>query len=139
MVKPSLSNTKQLGELTEQIVITELMKKGFVVLKPIGDNQRYDIVVNIFGGFKRIQIKTARYMNKVIKIMTANSQCTMKKRRIKKYTKEQIDSFIGYCYETEKMYYIPIDKAPSREITLRINQTKNKQNKNIHYAKDFEL
>jgi hypothetical protein len=53
-------NPKDIGELTEQIVITELMKMGIKILKPIGDNNRYDIVLIINNIFLKCQIKTAR-------------------------------------------------------------------------------
>jgi hypothetical protein len=55
-----MTNTKKIGEISEAIVIAEFLKSGFPVLLPFGDNQRYDMVVEVDGRFLRVQCKTAR-------------------------------------------------------------------------------
>ncbi len=50
---------KTKGELVEQIVITELMKLGVVVSKPVGDNQPYDILIDYKDRIYKVQIRTA--------------------------------------------------------------------------------
>src|SRR5262249_30713483 len=54
-----MPNTKSIGEVSEAIILAEFLKAGFPVLLPFGDNQRYDMVVEVGGRFLRVQCKTA--------------------------------------------------------------------------------
>lgn len=49
------------GDLTEQIVITELKRREISVSTPVGDNERYDVIIEQpEGDLLRAQIKTGR-------------------------------------------------------------------------------
>ncbi len=52
-------NTKQIGEITEACILAILLKAGYVVLTPFGDNQRYDLVIERDGVFQRVQCKSS--------------------------------------------------------------------------------
>ena len=52
-------NTKAIGEVSEAAILAEFLKAGFPVLLPFGDNQRYDMVIEVSGRFLRVQCKTA--------------------------------------------------------------------------------
>lgn len=52
-------HTKQIGDISEAMVAAVLLRSGRVILKPIGDNQRYDLVIDNNGKFLRVQCKTA--------------------------------------------------------------------------------
>ena len=58
------------GLRTEAAIVSELVRRGYQVLIPFGTNQRYDIVLDIGGGFVRAQCKTARLRNGVIRFST---------------------------------------------------------------------
>lgn len=130
-------NTKQVGDISESFVIANLLKMGYVVLKPFGDNQRYDIVVDRGNGFERVQIKTATYYGDYIKFPCCSSY-QHRGLKNKDYVGE-IEFFAAYCLELDKVYIVPVDIAPKKEITLRINAVKSWQVKNIRYAEDYEL
>lgn len=60
VVGPRRLNHKEMGERSEAIIIGRLVYSGYVVLKPYGENQRYDLVIE--DGDKRfwhVQCKTA--------------------------------------------------------------------------------
>ena len=59
-VYPSYMNSKDVGEISEGMVLAALLRARKIVLRPFGDNQRYDLVVDEDGTFVRIQCKTAR-------------------------------------------------------------------------------
>ena len=61
------------GERTEAAAIAELVKLGFTVLLPFGDNRRYDIAVEVCGRFLRVQCKTGRLRNGRIEFRAASS------------------------------------------------------------------
>ena len=49
--------TKQKGDIAEAFVTFLLKQKGFTVLIPWGEDNRYDLVSEKNGVFKRIQVK----------------------------------------------------------------------------------
>lgn len=49
-------DTKLKADIAESSVITELLKRGFNVLKPAGDRLPYDLAVDINGKLIRIQV-----------------------------------------------------------------------------------
>ena len=51
-------NTKQQGALGVSKAITFFMENGFIVSLPIGDLPRYDLIVDIDGSLKRVEVKT---------------------------------------------------------------------------------
>jgi hypothetical protein len=53
-------DSKSKGEITEAIVLSELITRGLNVLTPLGENQRYDFVVESDCTFLRLQCKTGR-------------------------------------------------------------------------------
>lgn len=130
-------NTKSVGDISESYIIYKFLSLGWVVLRPVGDNQRYDCVIDKGNGFERVQIKTGRLINGTIKFNNVSYSNTSK--IIKKNYVGQCDYFAVYCHILNKAYLIPIDKCALSETTLRINPPKNKQEKNVVWAKDFEI
>jgi len=51
---------RQVGEVSELKVITELISLGYEVHLPCGDNCRHDILTEINSEFKKVQVKTLR-------------------------------------------------------------------------------
>ncbi|MBV9085817.1 MAG: hypothetical protein JOZ62_24345 [Acidobacteriaceae bacterium] len=50
-------NTKHRGDIAEQAATLEALKRGWSVLRPIGDNLPYDLVFDIGGRFIKVQVK----------------------------------------------------------------------------------
>jgi hypothetical protein len=51
----------------------------------------------------------------------------------------QCDYFAVYCEEFDKIYLIPVDQVGTTGAVLRLTPRKNNQDKNILWAKDYEL
>jgi len=101
-------NSVNKGDASEAAVIAELKKRGYTVLQPFGDNQRYDIVVED-DGFERIQIKTARKVEEgKISFDTSNNHSNMSGVKRKTYTENEIDSFIAYFQERQDFQIRPV-------------------------------
>ena len=113
-----------------------LLRAGKVVLKPFGDNQRYDLVVDEDGKFIRIQCKTGRVQKGSIVFSTCSTNWSTKVRRD---YRGQIDLFAVYSPELDKTYLVPVDVVGLREGFLRLEAAKNGQVKGIRLAADFEL
>ena len=54
-------DTKLKADVAESSVVTELLKRVFRVLKPVGDRLPYDLALDCDGKFLRIQVKSAWY------------------------------------------------------------------------------
>jgi len=127
------------GDATEAIVIAELKKRGYTVLKPFGDNQRYDIVVEEDNEFERIQIKTARTKEDGRKVLfnTCGNHSNTNGTTLKPYTKDDIDSFIAYITEKEDLIYVPVEETPKKAMTLRYEALQNQPE--INWVEDYLL
>jgi hypothetical protein len=133
-------NTKQVGEISETAISLRLLKLGKSVSRPIGDNQRYDLVVDVDGKFQRLQVKTARIKKGCLVATTSRSTGKKGGKYVKSaYTIDEIDGFAIYAPELDKCYFVPISDKSQYEITLRLEAPANNQTKDIRWAKDFEL
>lgn len=131
-------NSKVIGNIAESQVIAALIKKGKKVLLPFGDNERYDLVIEENGKFKRVQTKSGKLKNGVISFATKSTNRINGKSVGKNYT-GQIEFFAIYCLETNKVYLISIDETREGSCYLRVNCPKNNQKKHIKYAKKYEI
>ena len=131
-------NTKDIGDITEGIILAELLKSGFTVLLPFGDNNRYDLVVDLDGVFIRIQCKTARLQNGCVSF--SNTSVYKGKKGIvkKQYTKNEIDVIMVYSKHYDKIYVIPVGELNQNEMRLRVEKELRKSS-NIKWAKDYEF
>lgn len=133
-----LMHPKKKGIVTEQKVISYLLELDYGVSKPIGDNLRYDVIVDYKQRLYRCQIKTGRLRKGSILFNTQSKRINTKDSFSSSYV-GQIDIFLIFCFETNGYYFLPISKAPSNGGSFRVALPKNKQNKGIVYAKDWLL
>jgi len=135
--------TKTKGDKSYMKFITQCIMKDWVVLEPIGDNDRFDCVINRGNGFERIQVKTGRYRNGVIIFSVRSSHHHTKKGHITgncyKNYKNDVEAFGVYCHTVDKCYLIPISKVGVNSMYLRIEEPKNNTKININWAKDYEI
>lgn len=129
-------NDKARGEISEAKAIAALLEKGYSVSTPFGNNQRYDVIVDDGNKLSKVQVKTGRLRNGCVEFNTTNVNCFNGKR--KSYV-GQIDYFVVYCPDTDKLYKIDIEDAScGSSMSLRI-ETPRKVNTTIKWAKDYLL
>ena len=137
--KPVLtSHPVDVGHRAEGAILLELVKRGHQVLLPFGVNQRYDLVLDCEGRFLKAQCKTGRLRNGVVQFSSQSVQSNTRGTRTRSYTGE-VDLFIVYCPENERVYVIPADEVPSCGMYLRVDPPRNQQCKRVRWAKDYEL
>lgn len=122
----------------ELAVCSELVKRGYHVLTPLGQNERYDLVLDVDGTFIRGQSKTGRIRNGAVKFATRSVRTNSTGTFVRDYDGEA-DFFFVYCAELGSIYAVPVLLAPRREMSLRIDPCKNKQIVGVHFAADYEL
>ena len=130
-------HTKHIGELTESIVVSILLSYGITVLKPYGDNVGYDLVIYYCETFLKIQVKTGKLNNGVIRFNTSRNRLNTKEVYRKMYSEKEVDYFFIYCYETEGLYVVVNDdKIPSCSMSLRVSLPNNDSG-TCNYVEDY--
>jgi hypothetical protein len=125
------------GDLTEQIVITELKKRNISVSTPVGDNERYDTVLEKpDGGLLRGQIKTGRLKQGVVRF-NGVSQHTNSSGHVYEEYGDDVDCFLVYCDETGETYFIDSEEVGS-SMHLRVDSP-TQETSQINWADDYQL
>jgi PD-(D/E)XK endonuclease len=133
------NSTNQKGQISESAITTRFLACGYVVLIPYGGSQRYDLLIEDGDRkFWRVQCKTGWIEHGAIYFDTANHNVTGKKRDWRHYQGE-CDYFAVYCADLDKVYLVPIDQVGRTRAHLRIEPSKNNQEKNVRWAKDYEF
>lgn len=128
---------KQRGQKSEAIVLSELVNYDLTVLSPFGDNERYDFVVEAQGTFHRVQVKTGREENGRVQFETRSSAASMTSISKKNY-EDDIDVFVVYSPDYDRLYAVPIEKTPKTMMGLR-EEIPEKSSPNINDADDYRL
>jgi hypothetical protein len=134
-------STNRIGEISESAIATRFLQLGYEIFTPYGGNQRYDmVIVDEDGDLWRVQCKTARIEDNgtVVVFETANHNYALKNKQRRHY-REQCDYFAAYCEQLNKVYLIPVDQVGTTRVNLRLVPAKNNQEKNVRWAKDYEL
>ena len=134
-------DTNAIGDISEATIVARFLQLGYVVLTVFGGNERYDLVIeDCEGKFWRVQCKTARIQDNgtVVAFDTANHNVALKNSRWRHYRGE-CDYFAAYCAELNKVYLVLVDEVGTTRANLRLAPTKNNQEKNVRWAKNYEL
>lgn len=130
-------NSKAKGEISEGHVIAHLLKLGYSVSMPFGDNQRYDLIWDDGERLWRVQVKTARLVNGALMFSCTSINGFTGARR--SYHGE-VDVLLVYSPSTDRVYKIPIEETGASNMTLRLENThKFGPKTTIRWAKDYEL
>jgi PD-(D/E)XK endonuclease len=132
------SHPVDVGLRTEGAILSELNRRGYDVLVPFGVNQRYDLVIDCEGGLLKVQCKTGRLRDGVVQFSALSIQSNTRQTRVRGYA-GQVDLFMVYCPENERVYAIPAEDVPNCSMYLRVDPPRNGQNKRVRWAKEYEL
>jgi hypothetical protein len=126
------------GQRTEAIVLAALVRRGYRVLTPFGTNHRYDLAIDLGDRVLRAQCKTGRLRGGAILFHARSIRSNTRGTYCRTYENE-IDLFLVYCPQTDRVYSVPVEEATSTVGALRVAPTANGQAKRIRWAKDYEL
>ena len=127
-------HSKTKGKIAELIVSARLMELGWTVLNPLCENTRYDMAAEKDGKFIRVQVKYVTPNKGALHINCKSSN----NWSILTYTSKEIDVLAVFDSIEHKIYFIPVSKLNTSSLKLRIKPTKNRQQKKINFARDFE-
>lgn len=128
--------TKLKGDLGVAMVMAEVMRRGYKVAIPVGEDWRYDIIVLRNGKLERVQCKYIESDGVVAHIPCRSSN----NWSVIKYTSDDIDWIAAYDKTTGRFFFVPSSLLGSGrcDVVLRMAPTKNGQVKCVRMAEEFE-
>lgn len=125
------------GDLTEQIAITELKRRNIGVSTPVGDNERYDLVIERPDGeLLRTQVKTGWLTDSTIRFKGV-SQHTNSSGHVYEQYGSDVDCFLVYSYDTEQIYLVPGEEVGT-SMELRVDSP-DQETAQINWAKEYQF
>ena len=133
-----MADLKRKGDLAELAVATDLVRRGFKVAFPFGEDWDCDLLVLHGGGIARVQVKYVTPRNEVLPVRGCSHSLTNGRvRQTKVYTAEMIDVLAAYDASSGRCYYLPAHELGKKLITLRLGPARNNQRVGIRMAADF--
>ena len=116
------------GYLGQLIVEKAFIKNGYNLYTPVLENGKVDLIAEKNNKYWKLQIKTIQVQHGKKNIPVRKVSHNMGQYKIKRYTSDDIDLFIGVDLETEDIYVLPV--AFSSQYASYINVSKCNNYKN---------
>jgi hypothetical protein len=134
-----MSESTLKGAIAEAAIAAQAVEFGIVVLRPVVEGRRYDLVFDIDHRLYRVQCKWAPRRGAIIDVHLATCRHTPRGYVYSTYGADEVDAIAVYCQELKRCYWLPIDMvAGRRAIYLRLEPTGNGQRSLVHFAVDHE-
>lgn len=127
-------NTKDIGTLSEQKVITRLLELGYKVSVPVGDNYRYDLIADKEDKLIRVQVKSGRLKNGFVDFKPRSTNCRTGKT---KDYRNSIEMFGVYCQELDSVFLLDVHTVGTSSARIRVSPPKNGQRKGVRLAQEL--
>jgi hypothetical protein len=132
-------NTKEIGNRSEINVMKYLIEAGHTISLPFGENCRYDLILDDGDKLYRVQIKTARFKETHLIVPLRSTKSNKTSNTYRNY-KDEVDLIIAYCHKLDKLYkFLPEIIDDNVQLVLRLEPTKNNQEKLVRWAIDYEM
>ena len=127
--------TKSKGDIGEAAIRLDILRRGYKIAQPLGEDWSFDLIVQRGRELERVQCKYTESRNGVVSV-----QCrSCNNWSVKRYSSNDVDWIACYDKNTDKCYYVPANLlgAGRREIKSRLSPPKNNQQKKVLYAREF--
>ena len=131
------------GDRAEIEVARDLIKRGFRIAIPYGEDWDFDLIFQRPGGdaLERVQVKYVESRPDVMSVRCCSHSLTNGKvRHTKKYTASMIDWLAVYDRITDRCYYVPaseLGEEGMRQMHLRLMPARNGQRIGVRSAEDY--
>lgn len=132
-----MNSTKQTGLLTELQCQTYFTQLGYNVSLPLGEDVRYDMIVDVNGKLIKVQVKTC-HLTKTesgIEFATRSTQVNTQGQKSKTYSENEIDYFATFW--EDKVYLIHVKDCLGKMRTLSFKQQSPNQ-QDLFWIKNYE-
>src|SRR5271169_713198 len=106
--------SKRKGMMAELIFVVKAASMGFAVLKPYGDSEPYDVVVEENGRLLRIQVKSVFTTSRWGYSVSVQRHSRGHGRPVIQYSAQEIDFIAAYVVPHDAWYIIPVFEIVSR-------------------------
>jgi hypothetical protein len=130
-VKISEMNTKLRGDIAEQAAVLEALKRGWNVLRPVGDNLPYDLVFEKNGQFVKIQVKCAWWDASKKNYVIDNRRTKANRRRMIRslYQASDFDFALAYIPDKHIFYIYPVSMFTQFGSEIHMVESEKRQRK----------
>jgi hypothetical protein len=131
---------KTKGDTAEMMVAADLVRRGYRVAFPFGEDASYDLIVERDDRLERVQVKYTESRDGVIPIRCLSYSLTNGRvRQTKRYTARTIEWIAAYDRVTDRCYYVPAaELGEGRSLLhLRLGPARNGQRLGINWAADY--
>jgi hypothetical protein len=136
-------DTKLKADIAESAAITELLRREFRVLKPIGDRLSYDLALDSSGKLLRLQVKSAWFNTKTKSYCVDVRRTRTNRRRMlrSRYANNDFDFAILYIEPLDVFYIMPISVFSTYASTISLIETNKRQRKPaaVEYRERWDL
>ncbi len=134
---------KQKGDRAEIEVAHDLVRRGYRIAIPYGEDWDFDLIFQRPGSqaLERVQVKHASSDGAIIPVRCCSQSLTNGRvRQTKMYTARTIDWLAVFDAPTDRCFYIPASELGTgrKMIHLRVAPTRNSQEIGIRHAADYE-
>lgn len=117
------------GYSAEMSVAADLFERGYIVSKPLSEGTKYDLIVDVLGTLKRVQVKSSsgvyiqaqigwtKYRENVYDGKGVTEYVT------RKYNEGDFDVLAIYHRPSKTVYYIPVSDIDLSKSTFQVKQT----------------
>jgi hypothetical protein len=132
--------TKGKGDLAELKVACDLVRRGYQIAIPYGEDCDFDLVVCSKVGLERVQIKHAVSRDGVVVVKCRSYSLTNGRvRQVKHYTSDVIDWIAVWDSTTDRCFYVPARELGNGKsmLHLRLAPARNGQIAGTRDAEDY--
>ncbi|MBD2690423.1 group I intron-associated PD-(D/E)XK endonuclease [Anabaena catenula] len=136
-------DTKLRGDIAEQAAILHALKRGWGVLKPVGDRLPYDLVFDVGGNLIKIQVKYAWFDEPSGNYVVDNRRTKTNRRIMVRdvYQLSDFDFALVYVENLDLFYIFPVDVFISYGSEIHLVEAEKRQRKpcSVEYRNAWEL
>jgi PD-(D/E)XK endonuclease len=136
-------DTKLKGDIAEQAAVLHALKRGWGVLKPIGDRLPYDLAFDVEGTVIKIQVKYAWFDQPSGNYVVDNRRTKTNRRLMLReaYKPGDFDFALVYIEKLDLFYIFPVDVFIGYGSEIHLVETEKRQRKprSAQYREAWEL
>ena len=124
-------DTKLKGDIAEQALVLNALKRGWGVLTPVGDRLPYDLVLDIDGTLIKVQVKSAWWDGNKGNYVVDNRRTKTNRRVMKRENYKAVDFDFAFLYIEEKaiFYIMPAEAFISYGSEIHLVEEEKRQRK----------
>ena len=136
-----MTELKRKGNLAELIVAVDLVRRGYQVAFPFGEDSDFDLLFVRDDRVERVQVKHATSDGRTIPVKCFSHSLTQGKvRETKRYTSRTIEWLAVYDATSDRCFYIPAHELGENGrslIHLRLVPARSGRLKGIRMADEY--